>query len=201
MHEPSLPPVAPDSNLMIAPIGARFLAAVIDTLILLIPMILSGITIPVIGPLILGFCYKPFFESSRAQATPGKRIMNLRVVGIDGKRIDFKTGAIRWVISTASGFLLGIGHFIAFFTAKKQAAHDLLANTLVVEGSIATELFEAWSDQAKGIFSGKSGTAPTKSSHLGESTLDSLEKLHELNAKGIITEEEYQKAKKKILGD
>jgi uncharacterized RDD family membrane protein YckC len=55
------------------------------------------------------------------------------VTGIDGGRISFARATGRHFAKYISAFLLGIGFIMAAFTAKKQALHDMIAETLVVK--------------------------------------------------------------------
>ncbi len=58
--------------------------------------------------------------------------MSIVVTGIDGKRISFARATGRHFAKYISAFILGIGFIMAAFTAKKQALHDMIAETLVV---------------------------------------------------------------------
>jgi uncharacterized RDD family membrane protein YckC len=70
--------------------------------------------------------------SSEWQATVGKRAMSIAVTGMDGGRISFARATGRHFAKWISACLLGVGFIMAAFTAKKQALHDLIAETLVV---------------------------------------------------------------------
>lgn len=84
--------------------------------------------------LVIGCVYYPLLESSERQATWGKRIIGIRVVTLDGGRISFAQGLGRYLAKIfLSGCGCGIGYLLPFFTEKKQALHDLVAGTLVVE--------------------------------------------------------------------
>ncbi len=62
----------------------------------------------------------------------GKMAMKIYVTDLDGGRISFGTATIRHLCKIVSAFVLMIGFIMAGFTARKQALHDMLANTLVV---------------------------------------------------------------------
>ncbi|MDQ3799402.1 MAG: RDD family protein [Acidobacteriota bacterium] len=72
-------------------------------------------------------------ESSRAQATIGKRIFGLKVGDFEGKRISLRRAILRTFCKSISGQILLIGYLMAFFTKNKQALHDVLAGTFVFE--------------------------------------------------------------------
>ena len=72
-------------------------------------------------------------ESGPAQATYGKRVMGLRVTGLDGERIGFGRASGRFFGKIVSGMTFYIGFIMAGFTERKQALHDMIAGTLVVK--------------------------------------------------------------------
>jgi len=76
--------------------------------------------------------YYAFFESSAKQATPGKIAVGIMVVSENGQRISFGRATGRFFGKYISGLILCIGYFMAGWTQKKQALHDLMAGTLVV---------------------------------------------------------------------
>jgi uncharacterized RDD family membrane protein YckC len=82
--------------------------------------------------LVLNWLYFAFLESSPWQATLGKRAVGVKVVDEQGSRITFITATIRYIGKIVSGAILLIGYIMAAFTAKKQALHDMIASTYVV---------------------------------------------------------------------
>ena len=80
----------------------------------------------------LPFLYWPVLESSRWQATIGKRVMGLEVTDAEGNRLSFLHALLRALAKIISGIPLGIGFLIAAFTPRKQALHDIIVKTLVV---------------------------------------------------------------------
>jgi uncharacterized RDD family membrane protein YckC len=76
--------------------------------------------------------YFAWQESSRAQATLGKRLMGIKVTDDAGHRIGFGRATGRFFGKIVSGIVLYIGFLLAGFTERKQALHDLMASTLVV---------------------------------------------------------------------
>ena len=77
--------------------------------------------------------YFAAFESSRWQATPGKRLLGLYVTDLNGKRISFARATGRYVGKALEQLTLFIGFLIAGFTARKQALHDIVASCLVLK--------------------------------------------------------------------
>ncbi|HEX7349111.1 MAG TPA: RDD family protein [Rhodanobacteraceae bacterium] len=73
------------------------------------------------------------FESSGLQATPGKLVLGLSVVDMQGMRIGFLHATGRYFGKLLSSLILCVGYMMAGWTERKQALHDLLAHTCVVQ--------------------------------------------------------------------
>ena len=71
------------------------------------------------------------FESSRHQATLGKRWMGIMVTDLAGQRLSFGGATIRHFGKVVSAGLLGLGFVMAARTSKRQALHDMLAGATV----------------------------------------------------------------------
>jgi uncharacterized RDD family membrane protein YckC len=80
-----------------------------------------------------GLFYFATLESSEAQGTFGKRALGIKVTDLEGRRISFKHAMGRWFAAALSYLSLYIGFLMAGFTQRKQALHDVLAGTLVVD--------------------------------------------------------------------
>jgi uncharacterized RDD family membrane protein YckC len=113
----------------------RFVALIIDVLIVAVASGLvsaatlgAGMVVSLFAP----WLYEAFMLSSEWQATVGKRAMSIVVTGTDGSRISFARATGRHFAKYISAFALCIGFIMAAFTAKKQALHDMIAETLVV---------------------------------------------------------------------
>jgi uncharacterized RDD family membrane protein YckC len=76
--------------------------------------------------------YFTLLESSARGATLGKLALGLRVTDQQGASISFARANARYLGKILSAATIGIGFLLAGFTARKQALHDLIANTLVV---------------------------------------------------------------------
>jgi len=114
----------------------RFVAMIVDAVILavaggLISAAAFGAGLAL--SLFLPWLYEAFMLSSEWQATVGKRAMSIMVTGVDGSRISFARATGRHFAKYISAFILCIGFIIAAFTAKKQALHDMIAETVVVK--------------------------------------------------------------------
>lgn len=77
--------------------------------------------------------YGPMFESSPLQATLGKLALRLQVCNREGQRLTFRQAVIRNVCKIVFfKFTFGIAWLFPLWTQKKQALHDLVAQTLVI---------------------------------------------------------------------
>ena len=85
----------------------------------------------------LTILYEPAFLSSSLEATPGKRLLDLRVTGVAGERLTFFRSLVRFLAKLVSGLTLCVGYAMAAYTARRQALHDIIAGTLVVRRGIA----------------------------------------------------------------
>ena len=82
--------------------------------------------------MLIGWLYCTLLESSTKRATIGKMAVGIIVTDINGNRISFGRANGRWWGKTISFLILGIGCIMAGFTRKKQALHDIMADTLVL---------------------------------------------------------------------
>jgi uncharacterized RDD family membrane protein YckC len=115
--------------------GAAILAAieeVRESPEAIVALIVSGIGIVGLAALGVVF-YNAWFESSKWQATPGKMALGLYVAGEDGGRITLARASGRYFAKALSGIVLNIGYIMAAFTERKQALHDILASTVVLQ--------------------------------------------------------------------
>jgi len=78
-----------------------------------------------------GWLYFALMESSKYQGTIGKKVLGIIVTDENGNRITFGRATGRYFAKIISGMTLWVGYIIAGFTDKKQALHDIIANTLV----------------------------------------------------------------------
>ena len=72
-------------------------------------------------------------ESSKWQATIGKKMVGLKVTGEIGERISFGKANGRYWSKILSTLILGVGFLMVAFTEKKQGLHDKIAGTLVIK--------------------------------------------------------------------
>lgn len=77
------------------------------------------------------FVYEVYFISKRG-ATPGKMILNLKVIHPDGALLTTGQAVGRYFGYILSGFIFYIGYIIAAFDPEKRALHDRLVDSRVI---------------------------------------------------------------------
>ena len=117
--------------------GVRFVAVLIDALILLIPNLIFSLVIgDILGNLLsflLGAAYAVYFWSTSGQ-TPGKQVMKLKVVKADGGAILTPGEAIvRYIGQIISAIPLALGYLWVLWDPKHEAWHDKIAGTKVIK--------------------------------------------------------------------
>lgn len=81
----------------------------------------------------IALAYTVFFMRLH-EATPGKRILGLRVVRPDGGRISGTRAACRYLAEQVTSFTFLVGYVMAAFDDEKRALHDFMCDTRVVRG-------------------------------------------------------------------
>ena len=147
----------PEGGIVHAGFWRRFAAYTLDSIILTIPfllvfgllaylsfsaavsgespgwMILLFYFLAYIGVIVASWLYFAKFESGANQATPGKKVMGLKVTSTTGERISFGRATGRFFGKIVTGLIpFGIGWMLAGWTGRKQALHDMMATTCVV---------------------------------------------------------------------
>ncbi len=64
--------------------------------------------------------------------TPGKRLLKLKVVALDGGPLDNRQRMTRAGVSLLSGYAAGLGYLWALWEPQRRGWHDLMADTRVV---------------------------------------------------------------------
>jgi len=135
----------------------RLIASIIDTIVLIIPgnllrdMIGSFLSYDPLDPesniysyvflsQLVGICliwlYDSILESSKWQATLGKIALGIVVTDENGSRITWSRATGRYFCKILSAIPIGLGFLIAGFTKRKQAFHDIVARTYVINKQI-----------------------------------------------------------------
>lgn len=120
----------------LAPVSTRFIALVIDSMVLgLITGLLVGATRNAGGGVagfLIGVAYHWYFLTQQDGQTPGKRIMNIRVIKVSGVPLTGTDVVIRYIGYYINSALMMLGWIWAMFDADSQGLHDKLAGTYVV---------------------------------------------------------------------
>ncbi|MEW6364847.1 MAG: RDD family protein [Acidobacteriota bacterium] len=138
-----------------AGIGQRFLARVLDGLIVGVPlMILLGLSmflligrmesqpadsaLPLASVLLMELGMYAIWGAynilmiGRYGATVGKMALKIRIVTAGGGRVSYARAAGRFFAEILSGMILYIGYIIAFFDSERRALHDHICSTRVI---------------------------------------------------------------------
>ncbi|RAO76483.1 RDD family protein [Dyella jiangningensis] len=83
---------------------------------------------------VVTWLYFALCESSAWQGTLGKRALGIRVTDLTGARISFLRATGRYFGKLISAFILCFGFLMVAWTQRKQGLHDMLAQTLVLNG-------------------------------------------------------------------
>lgn len=150
-------PAAPGATVMeYAGIWPRLAAKILDGLIfgfaaaiiigvaaaVLVPLIAKNqnqagifilILVGLIAVVVFGISFYQIYCLPTYGGTPGKRIMNIKVVTADGGPISWGRAFGRFFAEMLNGFIpFWIGYIIAIFDAQKRTVHDHIAGTRVV---------------------------------------------------------------------
>ena len=121
----------------LAVIGKRFVALFVDAIL---QTILAGLILLGAGTggvsnslqMLLTLVYGWYFLTRHDGQTPGKKIMNIRVIKEDGSPIGDGDAIIRVLVSWISGGVFLIGFIWALFDQRNQTWHDKAVGSLVV---------------------------------------------------------------------
>lgn len=137
-------------EMVVAGIGSRFIAGMLDVAIELamlfgLGLVIGttgdsgiGIAVLVIGLFLILFGYHILFETLNQGRTPGKAANGIRVVRADGRPVSVGSSITRNLLRLVDGWsiitfvLAPIGFVTAFSTAHSQRLGDLAGGTVVV---------------------------------------------------------------------
>jgi uncharacterized RDD family membrane protein YckC len=116
----------------------RALAFLIDSVLISIPMVFAHFVLyenklvsALISPLFT--FYFVIMESTSLQATIGKRMLNLKVIKVNGQKPDIMTSLARNVGKVLVKLTYGHGILQLLAPHERQTVQDKFANCLVVE--------------------------------------------------------------------
>jgi uncharacterized RDD family membrane protein YckC len=119
-----------------ASVRERFCAAVIDALLL---ALVSVVFISLTGQygfamsIIFGAVYHWYWWTRFTGQTPGKKIMNIRIVKANGKEIDDIDAVTRYFAAWLGLVTVGLGWWMMTNDSQRQALHDKIAGTIVIK--------------------------------------------------------------------
>lgn len=168
----------------VAGVGSRCLAAVVDTLLILLLQaalgaVMAGITSFAPGGLfgadnlvlalwsLLGFAlfwgYYILFELLWSGQSPGKRMVGLRVVREGGRPVDFSASALRNLIRAVDflPFGYGVGVISMFADRNARRLGDFAAGTLVIREGLPLALDDLLRGVEPAIVPPRDPTAPS----------------------------------------
>jgi uncharacterized RDD family membrane protein YckC len=113
----------------------RFLASLIDSLILLVPSIVIGLVVEfplsTVLSVAINLGYTIGFWISEG-ATPGKMAMGIVILKTDGQMMGMGSAFARYLGYWLSSAILLIGYLMIAFRHDKRGLHDLIAGTVVI---------------------------------------------------------------------
>ena len=130
----------------------RFLAKIIDGLVLMVPGMVVQVPVAVLVEMgsggeeaavilqivawllgqLIGFLYSTLMLW-KYQATLGKMALSLKVIAVDKPKLSYAQCVGRFFAEWLSSIILMIGYIIAAFDDEKRALHDHLCGTRVVK--------------------------------------------------------------------
>ncbi|MGE6631175.1 RDD family protein [Bacillus sp. NPDC077027] len=122
---------SPESMIMMAEDSYSATYVAEDEVAAIIGLLFFYLIIFVISIVIM-WLYYALMESSKCQGTLGKMAVGIKVTKVSGERLTFARASGRYFSKALLSPILYIGYIITFFTEKKQALHDLIASTIVV---------------------------------------------------------------------
>ncbi len=125
----TLPPGAPLQSIQFAGFWIRFVAFLIDHLVISLPMLMAVSIAPPLCTLV-GVIYKGVCLANWKGQTVGKRVCGIKVVGEDFRPLTSGQAWGRSFAEILSTMIMCFGYLMVGFTRRKQALHDRLANTV-----------------------------------------------------------------------
>lgn len=137
-------PEGVDLDLVVAGLGSRFIASLVDSLlqlVLIIPFTMAVLVRPEdapaiygIGLFLVGLGYPVVFDAFLGGRTPGRRVAGLRLVTTEGATVGVVPAFVRNIVRVVD-FLPGaysIGAIAVLASPRNQRLGDMAAGTLVV---------------------------------------------------------------------
>ncbi|GJM26128.1 MAG: hypothetical protein DHS20C16_25430 [Phycisphaerae bacterium] len=116
-------------NVRYAGFWIRFVAALIDMVVLAIPVMFAGAFVPFFGSWAVSIMYKGYLIANWNGQTIGKRACGIRVVNAEFGPCSLGRAVGRTAAEFLSSIILCIGYLMAGFDSRKQSLHDKVAET------------------------------------------------------------------------
>ena len=119
----------------LADVGTRFVALIIDGIIL---GIITGLLFSGgrgaggVVSFVVGVAYYWYFLTQQNGQTPGKRLMHIRVIKVNGEPLQASDVLVRYIGYYIDSVVFMLGWIWALLDGENQAWHDKLAGTYVV---------------------------------------------------------------------
>ena len=92
----------------------------------------ANYTMSIWASIVFGLVYYIVFWVDNDGATPGKKLLGIKIIKSNGEKIRFSNAIIRYIGTFISAFTILIGYLWIIWDKKKQALHDKIAGTLVI---------------------------------------------------------------------
>jgi uncharacterized RDD family membrane protein YckC len=121
----------------LAEFGQRFFAFVIDAIIISVVGGIFGLEVELAGgsliSLLFGAAYQWYFLTQQNGQTPGKMLLNIRVIKKDGSPIEAGDALVRFVGYLINSPIFLLGWLWSLWDPNSQGWHDKLASTYVIK--------------------------------------------------------------------
>jgi uncharacterized RDD family membrane protein YckC len=181
---------APGTSRNAANLWRRFWAYVLDYLLFWLLLIIGW------------FIWFGFFTAKQGQ-TPGKQLLGLRVIKLDGAVPDTGTMWLRAVVIQGLvysfvGALAIVAYLWAFFDRDRQTLHDKMLGTYVIHHPGPVEEMVAVPVTPEEQFGPQIPTGGAQ--HNVEDAEEALRRLAKMRDDGLVTAEEYEQKRGDIVG-
>ena len=138
--------VSTDQTYELAGLIDRLAANIIDSFLILIPLMIVGVITASPGQpvprqivqfvmMAVPVAYHWYFWTRREGQTPGKFALGIRVIKADGSKIGDIDAVMRAIGYHVSAMLFGLGFIWALLDKNNQSWHDKIARTYVVRNN------------------------------------------------------------------
>ena len=101
----------------------------------------SSTGIATVFSIVLILIYQALFLVNYDGATPGRRLLGIKVIKNDNTPITYPVVIVRFLSSILSSFVLFLGYLSIAFDKKKRGWHDRIAKTLVIQTKEKSRVF------------------------------------------------------------